>query len=553
MSTVKTIKRGELARHSYVPPGGSTRNVLAKTSDDDADLEFTETALTLDSLRQTEAEVSAGVTPVNYSYPPYDIRRYHALAATTADQALDDLVAACHIAEVQGYIPGGTWLFTEEHDFPSNFCGLYGDGISATFLYFNGGEGETFISFPATVGALGKYSDLRFVAGAPGDSITTARSVARNGIYFLGGGGQGHLSNLKAENFQGFAFRFFDVWDTHGDHMITEECGNDTFYAWSCESSGSVALHNVWSRIQVELSHSKAFYIAGLNNEVFELHCERTTGNGSDYTHVFGGRLYLKGGRIEDTSNIKVLISPSEGSITDFLIQDGLTVFDAGDDPQPAFTLHNFTCEDARVADSNVRRFHFIDSAITGDLSNGCTAVNVLLSNTKVLGDVVIEGNGTKLVCDQKTRIDGTITNGGGTNSFEGHDCILDSWPAVINVRMRDSSVNDAVSTATSQRANVRGCTFSSTLEIAGNDTVWISDNCDYTGNVTKGGGTPGWAFGPHDRFHGTVATDFNAAPTGASGTFRTNQRHYRPNPASGQADYFVYSGAAWLTGPSLA
>jgi hypothetical protein len=480
-----------------------------------------------DSRVRTPGEVAAGVMPVNYAYPPGDIRRYHSLGLTTADAALDALVAVCTEDGLMGYIPGGAWLFEEEHDFPADFPGLYGDGIFSTFLYFNGAAGETFISFSASVGALGKYSDFRLVAGAPGNSIATARSVARNGIFFEGGGGQGRLSNIKAENFNGFALRFLDIWDTHGDHLITEECGNSTYYAWSCESSGAVAFHNVWSRIQVELSHDKAFYIAGLNNTVLELHSERTDGNGTDYTHVLGG------------------------SITDFLIQDGLTVFDIGDDPQPAFTLHNFTCVNAQFPDSNLRRFHFIDSAITGTLTNECISADVLLSNTKVLGNLVIDGNGAKLVCDQKTRIDGTITNGGGTNTFEGHDCVLDSWPAVIQVRMKDSIVNDAVTTTTGQRVNATGVTLSSTLEIAGNDTIWISDNCDFVGNVTKGGGTPGWAFGPQDRFHGTAATDFNSAPTSATGTFYRNQRHYRPNPASGQTDYFIYSGSAWVTGPS--
>jgi len=67
-------------------------------------------ATTLDSLQRTPAEISAGVTPVNYAYPPGDVRRYGATGSS------DDSYAF-YLAGKTGhdvYVPDGDWYAAVE-------------------------------------------------------------------------------------------------------------------------------------------------------------------------------------------------------------------------------------------------------------------------------------------------------------------------------------------------------------------------------------------------------------------------------------------------------
>lgn len=73
-------------------------------------------------LLQTAAEITAGVTPTNYSYPPGDVRRYGA----TGDGVTDDLTAindALAAASAGGYLvsfPAGKFRITDEIVWPTN-------------------------------------------------------------------------------------------------------------------------------------------------------------------------------------------------------------------------------------------------------------------------------------------------------------------------------------------------------------------------------------------------------------------------------------------------
>jgi hypothetical protein len=53
------------------------------------------------ALKQTDAEIAAGVTPVNYAFPPLDIRRYGAIGDGIANDR-DALQAAIDVAKVRG-------------------------------------------------------------------------------------------------------------------------------------------------------------------------------------------------------------------------------------------------------------------------------------------------------------------------------------------------------------------------------------------------------------------------------------------------------------------
>jgi hypothetical protein len=91
-----------------------------------------------DSRVQTSDEKLAGVTPVNYAYPPGDVRRYGA----TGDGVTDDTVAiqrALDVIEVLGgtvFFPKGTYKVTSTLRFGSGCCvrGVgYDSLIQATF------------------------------------------------------------------------------------------------------------------------------------------------------------------------------------------------------------------------------------------------------------------------------------------------------------------------------------------------------------------------------------------------------------------------------------
>jgi len=83
----------------------------------------------LDSLKLTEAELAAGVTPVNYAYAPYDARRY----GVTGDGSTDDraaLVTALSIGE-DIYIASGLTVLISSTVSLLNDQTLYGDGYQS--------------------------------------------------------------------------------------------------------------------------------------------------------------------------------------------------------------------------------------------------------------------------------------------------------------------------------------------------------------------------------------------------------------------------------------
>lgn len=61
---------------------------------------------------RTAAEIAAGVTPVNYAYPPGDIRRYGAIADGVAEDTLafQNMLDAASGSGVTAYVPLGTYL-----------------------------------------------------------------------------------------------------------------------------------------------------------------------------------------------------------------------------------------------------------------------------------------------------------------------------------------------------------------------------------------------------------------------------------------------------------
>lgn len=115
---------------------------------------------TLDSLKRTQAEIDAGVTPVNYAYPPGDVRRYGAVC----DGVTDDSVAVQKAFDVGGKVslPLGLVLKLDS--------GVTMDAARSS-LEGNGGAFKSGLGSPGTVLSV--------------TSSTGSENVARNGIRNL--------------------------------------------------------------------------------------------------------------------------------------------------------------------------------------------------------------------------------------------------------------------------------------------------------------------------------------------------------------------------------
>jgi hypothetical protein len=94
-------------------------------------------AAALDSLALTEAELAAGVTPVNYAYAPNSLMRF--LAAFVSDstdctQGLQDLLSVLRISGGRGKLPAGIIRYTSTLAMDTAAMFLEGEGATETIL-----------------------------------------------------------------------------------------------------------------------------------------------------------------------------------------------------------------------------------------------------------------------------------------------------------------------------------------------------------------------------------------------------------------------------------
>lgn len=91
---------------------------------------------TLDSLVRTPDEIAAGVTPVNYAYPPEHGWRYGCVGddATDNTTALQDLLKVLRQSGGRGYLPAGIYRYASTLAFDTASMGLYGDSALDTVL-----------------------------------------------------------------------------------------------------------------------------------------------------------------------------------------------------------------------------------------------------------------------------------------------------------------------------------------------------------------------------------------------------------------------------------
>lgn len=102
---------------------------------------------------QTAAELAAGVTPVNYSYPPGNVLRYGTNSnpgttdMTTAIQ--NSLSQAAQATGVSAYLPAGTYLVEGQLTMLSN-TRLYGDGSSSLINFSSTANQDSLIGAGVT-------------------------------------------------------------------------------------------------------------------------------------------------------------------------------------------------------------------------------------------------------------------------------------------------------------------------------------------------------------------------------------------------------------------
>jgi hypothetical protein len=131
---------------------------------------------------RTAAEIAAAVTPVNFSYPPYDIRRYGAdpTGVAGSDTALASAIAVCGTVGGTIRLPNGKYLFTSQiaMNVKTGII-LQGDGattggIQAATLMTYSGASSPWINMDSSVGC--QFRDLQLSSTNAGFSGTYIRS-----------------------------------------------------------------------------------------------------------------------------------------------------------------------------------------------------------------------------------------------------------------------------------------------------------------------------------------------------------------------------------------
>ena len=144
----------------------------------------------------TDAEVSAGVTPTSYYYPPYNVKRYGATGdGSTNDRAA--LQAAIDVAEAAGggavFLPEGTYRITATLTVP-NKVSIYGVGgeasvisaLSCNALTFDSASNDRCANFYQDFGMVGAAGSTANWAAV--ESILPSGGVSgtdsRDGLHF---------------------------------------------------------------------------------------------------------------------------------------------------------------------------------------------------------------------------------------------------------------------------------------------------------------------------------------------------------------------------------
>lgn len=403
-----------------------------------------------------------------------------------ADGVTDDAIglqAAINAAQDNGrplYIPAGNYLFSSGLVVPDGHPGITGSGLFKTQLYFTGtGTGLTI----GGAGAFGIYSDFQVFSGAPGDNLAARRAVERNGIYWHCYGGQGSVKSVKAFGFNGFGQKYEAIWDSVVDNVITESCGNTTEWAFSIINGTDTSNHTNFNRIQCEVSIGKAFYATGLQVVITGLHCERTTGDGTNPTVQIEGDVAVDTARVQALSNGKNQIGIASGFMRNVNFQSGPTTFVWGARLNNTALIEgcNFV-EAVTISGSNLRHYEFAGCELAASLTSAYAEKTTTLRNCRVAGNILLTGVGSTVTL-LGSALAGTVAGSSTGQTIEHFDCAFTTAPTVGTAAIIDLSGpgrQATVTVAPDGSANYQ-CTFA-------HDEVQI--NAAITAVNAAGGGT---------------------------------------------------------------
>ena len=174
--------RGPRSGWGGIPPGGDTGQILAKSSEDDGDVEWS-------GIGITEAEEAAGVAPTNYYYGPGDVRRYGFASGGSASTNATALQAALNTGH-KVTIPEGAYSVDTQSNISSN---------TELFAHRNAVITSTSAGTPILKGA--DVEDVLIDGGQwVGADTTTAIDGGDGGIIYIDNRGVNTNGNVTIRN-----------------------------------------------------------------------------------------------------------------------------------------------------------------------------------------------------------------------------------------------------------------------------------------------------------------------------------------------------------------
>ncbi|XID91031.1 hypothetical protein ACF3MZ_21265 [Paenibacillaceae bacterium WGS1546] len=359
-----------------------------------------------------------------------------------------------------------------------------------------------------------------------------------NGILFSGlnaglGGFLGWLdaSYLRTYNLDGFGIKIDTVYDSSFKGLSVELCGNADEYAFSVLSTNDTTNVSTFDRIQVERSYSKAMSIAAstLSCVFSNIHSERTTGDGTSYTHdLRGDSCIFNGARIESNTNVRIRLGGVNSQYNSFRCV-GSDVYLEWFQNDVNTEINGLSCNNVYVLGPfspkwvlrNIKVSALFDVANSND-------VNVYDS---YLSNVSVRSNGSILNLFD-SEVSGTWSMA-GNNEVNIHNSKLTNFPNMVSVYLDECTVTNAFNTGFNQVTKAHNCTFNGVVTLNSNGSRFYGYGCTFNADLAFNAGD---AFGILDDncicTTGTVNARWYGVPT--AGTWIAGTKRYRPNPAAG-------------------
>lgn len=379
---------------------------------------------------QTAAEISAGVTPVNYSYPPNDVRRYGGSPGASASVNNAAIASAVAVGKYSGviYFCAGTWAYSGTSvNSPYSTTNplwiqygditVYGDGIDVTILAPSGWIDGILIgssAYPAVSSILSGVTVRDLTINGTGIVVGGGTDTAGNQLN-LNGCDYVNVQRVKSVNqlYQGIVSTYFGVSGSTQQSLTITDCtvtnvpanregigveGNVS----NCILSNNFVLGNLAIGILASTGTSGTFGSTG-KVQIYGNHVEGPTGTGTIGIAVFDGAYQSNVfGNTVIGADISIRLASFSGSthISNCLISNnycinwttvGISVFPLdGTDPSNAKVVGNLL-ESANASGSS-------DGIIAG---KGCSITGNTI-NAGVTG-ILCAGGGQKITANDIT------------------------------------------------------------------------------------------------------------------------------------------------------